>query len=220
MAWRRAFRRSGAALAVAAAVVAGAVLLAACAGTGYQYVKSSSDHTYFKVPDGWKLFDEQSIVKSLGKSLSKSQQQAALDQSWQVGFDGSSHPSLKHLGNEHADAPEGLAIVRPLSAQDADAISLQSLRNQFVDIDTAVQNNLGQIVSYDPVSLSGGFHGMHVVAELQDSKGTTSTIDQTSVVNSDTTKIYSLIVTCTSDCYDAHKSQIQNVVGSWTVRDQ
>jgi hypothetical protein len=218
MAWRRAPRRSKP-LGRLVLFAAAATLLAACAGSGYHYVKSSDDHTYFKVPESWKLFDEQTIVHNLGKGLSKSAQQAQLDQGWQVGFDASSHPSLKHLGSGRAGSPEGLAIVRPLSTQDADAISMQTLRNAYVDIDTAVQNNEGQIVQYEPVALDGGFHGMHVVAELQDSKGRTSTIDQTSVVDKDTTKLYSLIVTCSSDCYDAHKSQIENVVSSWTVRD-
>ena len=60
---------------------------------------------------------------------------------------------------------------------------------------------------------------MHVVASIDDSKGHSATVDQTSVVDEATTKIYTLIVTCTSDCYDAHKSQIDNVVSSWTVRD-
>lgn len=216
MAWIWAPRRSKPHRGLAALTLA-SILLAACAGTGYHYVKSSSDHTYFKVPDSWKLFDEKSIVHSLG--LSKSQERTQLDQSWQVGFDASRHPSLKHLGSGRADAPEGLAIVDPLSAQDADAVSMQSLRNEYVDIDGAVQSNKAQILKFEPVALDGGFHGMHVVAELQGSKGRTATIDQTSVVNKDTTKIYSLIITCTSDCYDAHKSQIEDVVSSWTVRD-
>ena len=44
---------------------------------------------------------------------------------------------------------------------------------------------------------------MHLVATIDDSKGHSATIDQTSVVDEATTKIYTLIVTCTSDCYDA-----------------
>ena len=47
---------------VAALVVGAAVALTACAGTGYHYVKNSSDKTYFKVPDSWKLYNEDSVL--------------------------------------------------------------------------------------------------------------------------------------------------------------
>jgi hypothetical protein len=202
-----------------AAALAAAVLLTACAGSGYHYVKNSDDHTYFKVPDNWKLYDEDAIVGSLRDTLSKKQRQAALDTSWQVGFDASSRASLKHIGDQHASSPEGLAIVSQLSSDEADAMSLQTMRNTFVPIDAAVQANTADVQTYEPVTFDGGFHGIHLVATFEDKKGRSSTIDQTSVVDQDTTKMYTLLVTCTTTCYDRNQDKIDNVVKSWTVRD-
>jgi len=218
MAWTRAVTRRSRAGVGLAALVAGSLLVAACAGSGYHYVKSSDDHTYFKVPEGWKLFDEETIVHGL-KKLSKRQQQATIDQSWQVGFDASSRPSLKHIGSARSSSPDGLAVVSPLSPDEQDSMSLQTLRNEYVNIDAAVQANAAVIQTYEPVTFDGGFHGIHLVATIEDSKGNSSTIDQTSVVDQDTTKLYSLIVTCTTSCYDRYKDKIDNVVSSWTVRD-
>ena len=39
-----------------------AVAGAACSSSGYHYVKNSDDRTYFKVPDGWKLYDEDELT--------------------------------------------------------------------------------------------------------------------------------------------------------------
>jgi hypothetical protein len=218
MAWRRAPRRSkpagGAVLFVTAAV-----LLAACAGSGYHYVKNSDDHTYFKVPDSWKLYDEDALVHGLSNHLSKSQQQAVLDQGWQVGFDASSRPSLKHVGDGTATEPDGLALVTSLSADEQDQMSLQTLRNAYFNVDAALQANAAHEDTYEPVNLDGGFHGIHLIVTIDGKKGGSFTVDQTSVINQDTTKVYSLIVTCTSSCYDRHQDQIDNIVKSWTVRD-
>ena len=46
-------------------LVAAPLALAACAGSGYHYVKSTEDKTYFKVPESWNLYDEESILGAL-----------------------------------------------------------------------------------------------------------------------------------------------------------
>jgi hypothetical protein len=216
MPWSRAPQRSK--VCAAAAALLAAALIAACAGSGYTYVKNGDDHTYFKVPDNWKLYDEDSIVHSLNKTLSKREQQAAIDQGWQVGFDASSRPSLKHLLSGRASDPEGVAIVSPLSNDEQDSMSLQAMRNTYIQIDAALQANAAEIQTYEPVALDGGFHGMHVVVTI-DAKAGSTTVDQTSVVDQDTTKIYTLIVSCSTSCYNRNQDRIDNIVKSWTVRD-
>src|SRR5581483_9461315 len=48
--------------------------------------------------------------------------------------------------------------------------------------------------------------------------GTTpETFDLTVMTNSDTTKLYFLLVHCTETCFASHYSQISQVVGSFTV---
>ena len=209
--WRRPVSALGGALVVA-------VLVAGCASSGYHYVKSSEDRTYFKVPDGWKLFGENEVIKAYGKSLSPRQRAAERDSSWQVVFDASPKPSISHLGDPKAKDPNGIAVVRELSFDDADSLSLSSLRNLFYDVDTSVQNQMGQIVTYEPLELDGGFHGFHMVAEVDSEQGNVVTLDQTTLVDQATSKVYTLLVTCDSKCYDRNSDQIDRVVKSWTVR--
>jgi hypothetical protein len=201
------------------AVLAGAVLVAGCAGSGFNYVKSSSDRTYFKVPDKWTLYDEGDIVDQLGGDLTEEQKESEIDGAWQVAFDAHPNPSLRHFTNTELQHPFGFATVRPLDFDAADNTSLKSMRNYFVDIDTARENDNAEILEYEDLSFDGGFRGIHMVANLSGENGVT-TIDQTILVDQDTSKVYTLFLRCSSSCYERNQDDIKKVVDSWTVREK
>lgn len=191
------------------------VLAAACSSTGYSYVKNSDDRTYFKVPDQWTIYDEDALTEDLAPR----DRDAARETSWQVGFDASPKPSLRHLLDVKSKHPTGFAVVQELDFDAADTISLMGLRNAFFDVDAAVQNQAGEIVSYEPMELDGGFHGFHLVADLVTDSGRTVTLDQTTLLDQATSKMYALIVTCEATCYADNTGKIDRVVSSWTVED-
>lgn len=201
------------------AVLAATVLVAGCADSGFNYVKSSQDKTYFKVPKRWTLFDENTVMDGIGADLTKTERQTELDQTWRVAFDAAPKPSLGHLGSAGADHPSGLAVVRNLTFDASDAMSNSVLRNYFFDVDTALQDQTGELVEYEELQLDGGFRGSHLVANL-DVNGKRMTIDQTALVDQATSKLYALLVSCSNVCYDENKGQITKVVDSWTVRDK
>jgi hypothetical protein len=202
---------------VAVVLVALASLATACAGSGFHYVKNSDDHTYFKVPNSWKLYGEDAVLNA-EKSLSKEEREVARDSGWQTAFDASPKPSLRHVSNVDARYPTGGALVQHLSAKDADAISLESLRNLFFDIDGTANGKPATVISYEPVEFDGGVHGSHLVARL--TKGKVSiTVNQIAVLNPETSKVYALVVKCSTACYNRQQSKIEKVVDSWTVKD-
>ena len=92
------------------------------------------------------------------------------------------------------------------------------MRNYFFDIDTRMDDETGEVVSYEDLELDGGFHGSHLVANLTMSDGGVMTIDQTLLLDQATTKLYALIVSCSSVCYEQNSEDIKQVVDSWTVR--
>jgi hypothetical protein len=197
-------------------VIAGALLVAGCS-SGYHYVKSSEDKTYFKVPDRWAIFDEEAIIDRLGADLTESERQAELDGTWRVAFDAAPTPKIGHLGSPKAGHPSGLAVVHSLSFDAADAMSNSALRNYFFEVDAALENGTGEIVDYEELQLDGGFRGVRVVANLA-VNGRTITIDQTALLDQATTKVYALFVSCSNICYDKYRGEIRGVVDSWTVR--
>lgn len=200
-------------------MLAAAALVAGCADSGFNYVKSSEDKTYFKVPERWTLFDEQDVLDGLGDELTETERRAELDGSWRVAFDASPDPTLRHLGAAGAAHPSGLAVVRTLDFDVADAISNEALRNYFFDVDTALQDGSGEVVEYEELQLDGGFRGIHLVATI-DVSGQRMKFDQTALLDQGTTKLYALLVSCSNVCYDDNEGQIRNVVDSWTVRDK
>jgi hypothetical protein len=204
--------------AVAALALAAPVGLAACAGTGYQYVKSSENHTYFKVPDNWKLYDEDAVLNALKSTLSSDEIDQARQTSWTTIFDASPQPSLQHVANSGAPYPVGRAIVQTLSPDSADSVSLQSLRNLFFDVDTALNNGTAHVTSYDLVEFGSGFHGSHLVARIDTKQGSVS-FNQVAVIDQSSSKVYAISISCSTGCYDKYESKIDNVIDSWTVKD-
>ena len=98
-----------------------------------------------------------------------------------------------------------------------DNASIVALRNQFLDVDSAVQAGDAEILSYEMLEPDGGFHGFHLVVDIAVDGGRTITFDQTSLLDQSASKVYNLIVTCGARCYADNADQIDRVVGSWTV---
>jgi hypothetical protein len=169
------------------------------------------------VPDRWKLYDTGAILDPKISGLTQEEADAQAEIQWVTAFDADPRPRLAHVfsGKNH---PWGVARVSPIGPEEADAVSLASLRNLFFDIDGSEDEEGAEIISYDPVNLDGGFHGSHLVANLTMEKGEVMTIDQTVLVDQATTKLYALLVSCSNVCYEQNSGDIERVVESWTVR--
>ena len=66
-----------------------ALLVAGCAAPQFTYVTNSSQHTYFKVPDGW------SQIKS--SALSAATKTTPNSNVWSVGYDADLRPAANHV---------------------------------------------------------------------------------------------------------------------------
>jgi hypothetical protein len=211
--------RRGGALLLLCAVAIG---LAACTGSGYQYVKNGSNGsgTYFKVPNAWHVFDENAFIRS--RHLSPTKAKAAKADSWTIAFDASSRPTLKHFNQLATKEPFGIAEVRKLAPEERDSFSLMAMRNYFVPVDDIAQSG-GDVVPLrlDDFTRDGGFHGLRFTFELSlPTDKETVTIDQVSIVDAGTKEVHFLAVSCSSSCYDRKKDTINRIVDSWTVKER
>jgi hypothetical protein len=212
--------------AVVALLVAACVGLASCAGSGYNYVKSSVQNAYLKVPSAWKLYDQKELL-TFQRDLSKEQKSQLLDTSWQTAFDASPDPSVTHVLSRAAH-PAGLAMVSPLSPSDSDGVSDGALRNLFFPVDEANNDDRLTVLQYDIVDRDGGFHGVHIVARMvvnqtsssQAYQGKAITFDQIALVDQAREKIYAVAVACSAKCYERNNGKIKTVVDSWTVKEE
>jgi len=208
---------------VAFVCAAALLVLTACTGSGYHYVKNSTDEgsgTYFKVPDAWRIYDENAFVRS--RHLSPTQAKDAKANGWAVAFDASPRPSLKHYENVAPKEPFGIAEVRTLDRQERDEFSLMAMRNYFVPVDDLAQSG----VDITPLRLEeftrdGGFHGQRFTFEFTiPSSNESVTVDQVAVIDASTKEIHFLAISCSAQCYERKKDTINTVVDSWTVKER
>ena len=208
--------------AVAFACVA-ALALGACIGSDYHYVKNSTDDgsgTYFKVPEGWHIYNEDEVVKS--RHLSPTKAKEAKANGWAVAFDGSPRPTLKHYDSVAPKQPFGIAEVRTLGRQERDAFSLMAMRNYFVPVDDLSQNGVDVTpLRLDEFTRDGGFHGQRFTFEFSlPSSNESVTVDQVAIVDAGTKEVHFLAITCSAQCYERNRDTINTVVDSWTVKER
>lgn len=202
----------------AGALAAASLLLSACAGSDYRYVKTSSEGAYFKVPKDWKVYDRDDIVEASGNRLSPSQQDTLR---FMVAFDADPKPSLEH-DLQTATRPFGLARVRELAPDERQQFSLVALRNEIVPIDQILEEEAGDIeLLRDPkdITTKEGFSGTRLVYRVTTRDGS-FTVDQTGLTDAETRRVFFFIIGCESDCYDQHKRTITEIADSWTVKER
>jgi hypothetical protein len=220
---RRWVRRKPAAVVLCLALL-GALALAGCSSST-QYLSSGSDHTYFKAPAGWKFFGEQAVVAKITTDLSPQQQEKVVDQGWRTAFDASPRPSLDHFLSSTSSYPTGYAVVSPLTAQETDAMSDATLRNQFFGVDDALNADRLTMLSYAPVNMANGIHGLRLTARLTPDPDSPAfpqqavTFEQVAMTDQARTKVYAMVVVCKSTCFEKNQDRIDGVFDSWTVKD-
>src|SRR6266508_7058229 len=148
--------------------LASVLLLAACTSS-YTYIKNSSVKTYFKVPNEWRVFEENEIFRSQISGLSPQGEAAAKASIWMVAFDASPEPSLDHFFSGSSPYPQGFAQVRQLSEEQKDSISLGSIRNSVFPLNqlqSEDQTSVELLQNTDMV-LEGGIHGNRIVFNVR-----------------------------------------------------
>jgi hypothetical protein len=195
------------------------LLLAACSGTGFQYVTSSETNTFFKVPSDWRLYDEEDVFTNTVSGLSPQQRERSRAAQWIEAFDASPDPSIDHVLNPGAKHPAGFARVRVIQSDERDDFSLNSLKNEVFQLDDLDGANRLEVISSDDVVLDSGVHGTKMVYNLR-TGGDFFTVNQTALVDPETRLLYVFMIGCQADCYVDNESLIQQVADSWTIKER
>jgi hypothetical protein len=203
-------------LRVSAMALVGA-LAAGCAGSGYRYVKTSSNNAYYKIPKNWELFDKQQVIASTGAQLSAEEEQGLR---YLAIFDADPRPSLDH-DLQTAAHPFGVVRVRRLNIEERDTFNLAALRNEVIPIDEILDKELGDVEVVDgpeTITQKDGLRGTRIVYTVAGTQNS-FTVDQTGLVDPATNMVYFFIVGCNADCYSANRHTITEIADSWTVKE-
>jgi hypothetical protein len=203
---------------VAALIIVGLLAVVGCGAPQYHYVSDSPDNAYFKVPSNWRQVSPSSLQAAEG---TQDQEGTYL---WSEAYDSASRPSVAHIFSATA-SPVAYSSVLSLSAGERNNLSFNSMRDLLLPVTSQAR----QAASASHEELSGfaslsdqiitDSHNDRGIREIFDyDLGTTlETFDLTVLVNSDTTKLYFLLVHCSAECFAHDYPQISTVVGSFTV---
>ena len=205
---------------VPAAMAALVLALSACGGPKYHYVKSSSDHTFVRVPSDWTLYDEDALLESSEESPESKEQFKAL--SWSVAFDASPKPSLDHILTV-SDHPTGLVQVRKLLPGQRDTFSLSDLRSVLLRFDplsneAQLQGDV-EVLETKEVK-QGNLNGSELLLNLKTGDGDLVKWRQVAMVDASLTRVHVLAISCDDECYSANEGVIDAVVDSWKVKER
>jgi hypothetical protein len=204
----------------ALSVAIGAVILSACSGSDYHYVKNSDEGLYFKVPNDWTIYDEEQYFKATLSEPSPAELEAVQNRDWAAAFDSDPDPTPRNLDKLDSKHPHGFARISEIGIDQHDTFSLKAARNLVAPVDDLIDAGAAQVLDANEFTLEGGFRGSHLVVNLGLEKGGYTTLDQTVIVDADTTKVYVLAIGCSDNCYDENKDEIENLVDSWTVKER
>jgi hypothetical protein len=201
---------------VALLIIVG-LTVAGCLSPSYTYVADSSDKAYFKVPPSWREVSPSSLLQVQGQS-------AQGTYLWSRAYDDSDSPSVKDVFSSSLK-PVVYASVLGLSATQAADVSFNSMRDLLLPVTSTARS----AASAAHVALSGfqllsdqmitdGHHdrGIREIFDY-DLGAIPETFDLTVMTNSDTTRLFFLLVHCQTASFVANYPQIEKVVGSFTV---
>jgi hypothetical protein len=202
---------------VAPLVIVG-LSVAGCLAPQYTYVSDNADKAYFKVPPSWHQVNESSLQSTEGPST---QEGSYL---WSEAYDASSAPSVAHIFSATSQ-PVAYSSVLSLSSAERNDMSFNSMRDLLLPVTQAARNAAASAheslsgfasLSDQVITDSQNNRGIREIFQY-DFAGTPETFDLTVMTNAATTKLFFLLVQCSTTCFADNYQEISNVVNSFTV---
>ena len=212
--------------AVAAVILECAVLGAAsgCSAPDHTYVANTANKTYFKVPASWHEIDEK-VLKQTAAGASPT---PGSDSEWVVSYDAAKAPSVAHLVASDTPDPIVYVHVGPVPTKAGEPVSFDNLRDLVLPVTAtarAAATNSSttfsdfKLVSDSVLTPKSGLRGVHEVFQYRIEGGPLQTFDETAYTNKEGSKVYVMLLRCSSACYQARHAELESVAASFTIQE-
>ena len=191
-------------------LMAAAVLLAACGGSGYQYVENADDTVFIKVPEDWNVVSEGTVNWTITPA-SDDEIQPILGEfvlPWRAEFDAA---PASRAGS--FDYVQGYVEIQPV-----DRRMQSSVRADLFFPEISNNPDLVETVRHDLVT-AGDVSGHRMAWKQVTADGDAFVSDRLVLVDSLSSVVYSIHFVCTAGCYDANAAHIDEVMRTFTVED-
>jgi hypothetical protein len=181
-------------------------------------VANSSQSTYFKVPQSWHQIGQSALSKAMQQDLGGSA-------GWSVAYEAGGAPTASDLLSFGTVHPFVFAEVGTLTSTASQSLSYDSLKDFLLPVTSTARQSVPSgypLTGFSQLrdqTLTPG-NGVHGVRETFNYtlSGTADTFDEVALTNANQTRIYFLLLHCTTSCYSSDQTQINQVMSSFTVR--
>jgi hypothetical protein len=204
---------------LAAAVMGACGALGVLAGCGierHQYLGDSRSGLIVQIPDEWSIIEAEDVLDvPVGRTPDSDN---VVVSRWLYGFSASSSASAETLFSGAANQPGGVVRSRYLLQHELlDKISVAALLDQVNDLallpnGTTVTGRSGD----GGVVTESGANGVTTVLSAQTPTGTIK-VRYVAVVDVVRGQVNTLVIGCSSECYDANEALVEQIAGSFTV---
>jgi len=214
---------------IATALTTATILLGVLSGCGappYVYVGDTTDQAYFEVPSSWPEVNPHSLADAQLSLLSRSAAGptgGAFD--WSRAYSSVANTGAANVFTS-ASQPVVYSSVQTLNAALRQDLSFDEMRDLLFPVTSQARQEAAAAgdkltgfaaINSHVITGKGGVRGINELFEYQ-VNGLPDAFDLTVLTNSQTTKLYLLLVQCYQDCFAAHLAQIKQVVSSFVVR--
>jgi hypothetical protein len=197
------------------------VLLSSCS-TSVTYGGSAAQGVFFKMPRSWTVYSQTKLQDMGFVNATQTSQAEAAGNSYQL-FVSFASPN-PHLGARGAPDlsgayPWAYSFVESLGGSDAESITLGSLSDLVLPVDTLTQQGAAQQLAPTQLLVKGDLRGSRIAYQAKSTAGSVA-FEQEALINSPTREVWVLAVGCSPACFQAHKATINKIVDSFTVTGQ
>lgn len=207
---------------LAAGLVAG--LVGGCGTPDYRYAANADDGVYLKVPSSWNRVDQDELDRLATAGLDAQSAATVKASTWSVAFDADQPASAQHLVAADLRRPVAYARVIQVPPGARAGVTVDALRDVFVPVTesarvqaSAAGTSLGPFTMVRTSRAAPkGLTGVHQVFSYG-TGASRQVFDQTSWTNRDRSRLYLLLVRCSTACYAQRRDELAQVVKSFTV---
>jgi hypothetical protein len=204
------------------AIFLAALLLTSCGHPTQKYGASKSEGVYFTVPNSWHEITMQALNAQEAKSTAVGAVEKLALVKWQEAYSPDKKIGPKETFSlAPTNSPLAFVRVRELFPEEINAVSYNTLRDVVQPVTDWVNNPTATTPIYNIIDdhevIQKGGRGVRTIFNFVES-GVSQTVDQTSLMSDDHSKIYVFVVRCTTTCYNKNIKEISRIADSFTVR--
>ena len=196
--------------------------LMGCAQPSQKYASNESEGVYFAIPNSYHLISQKDLSKAESANTASGAANRAATVIWQEAYSpNKSYTASTVLKIKTPDEPIVFIRTRNLMGDEINSISYNSMRDVIVPLTSWVDGTKTAPqydISLDEERIEKGARGVRSEFWFTSSDGEKQTINQTTLLSTDHTKIYILIIRCSNACFDKNRKILTKISDSFTVR--